>query len=423
MDLTAAAVAFTIHVAAAFTPAAPTVLAPSGSIATLAPTYKWTAVAGATDYYLWVTTDGRGPVIQRWYQNIAPDGCDSSMCSVTPQIVLRPNSSHTVWVQAWNPEDGYSEWSQGVQFSTGPYPPGPTAYTPSGVISTPQPPFNWQLDPLAYAYEIWVGRTGETTPVVREAFDTATYCLNGGCRAWLSVELPDGAYTFWVLPIYSLGSGNWGSPKTFTVAAPVPAAPQLIHFVNDMIAVTTPTSPSYSWSSAAGTWFYLWIESEDRVVLHTKWYRATDVCLLAIGSPPCIVQAAVELPLDKSYRWWVQAWNSRGYGPWSAPAMFHVTSHVPGAATPLAPSGPGADANPVFTWRRELSSRYYRLSVNRVGGALVATDFLTALWICDWTTCSYRLGLNLPPGSYEFRLVGVNEPGVGPWSQPMEFQR
>ncbi len=54
-------------------PAAPTLVSPTGSIATTKPAYTWSAVATATYYYLWVEGSGGG-LIRTWY-TAAAVGC------------------------------------------------------------------------------------------------------------------------------------------------------------------------------------------------------------------------------------------------------------------------------------------------------------------------------------------------------------
>ena len=96
-------------------PAAPTVSAPSGTSTSTRPTYTWSAVTGATQYYLWVNTSAGAAVIQTWH--VASTVCGSSTCSVTPATTLAAGTSHTVWVQGWNTA-GTGPFSAGKTFTT-----------------------------------------------------------------------------------------------------------------------------------------------------------------------------------------------------------------------------------------------------------------------------------------------------------------
>jgi hypothetical protein len=80
-------------------PGAPTLVSPTGTIATQSPTYTWNAVSAAVDYQLWV--DGPlGNVYSAWFN--ASNVCSGSTCSVTPVLVLSPNTTYTWKVQARN---------------------------------------------------------------------------------------------------------------------------------------------------------------------------------------------------------------------------------------------------------------------------------------------------------------------------------
>ena len=93
----------------------PSSVAPSGTITTATPTYKWNAVAGSTWYYLWVN-DSAGNRIKQWY-TAADAGCPSGIgtCSVIPASVLNSGAG-LWWIQTWN-DDGYGPWSSPKVFT------------------------------------------------------------------------------------------------------------------------------------------------------------------------------------------------------------------------------------------------------------------------------------------------------------------
>jgi hypothetical protein len=97
-------------------PGPATLISPSGSISTTAPTYTWNAVSSATWYYLWVndSTTAAGK-IKTWY-TAAQAGCasGSGTCSVTPSTVLAQGACQW-WIQTWN-DAGYGPWSSGMSF-------------------------------------------------------------------------------------------------------------------------------------------------------------------------------------------------------------------------------------------------------------------------------------------------------------------
>lgn len=97
---------------------APTPTAPTGTITTSQPTFSWNHVPSAYWFYLWVTNDATGYVLDQWYN--AYEVCVGGVCSVTPPLDL-PDGSYTFWVQAWTPlpftAGTYSPWSVGTSFT------------------------------------------------------------------------------------------------------------------------------------------------------------------------------------------------------------------------------------------------------------------------------------------------------------------
>lgn len=84
--------------------------------------------------------------------------------------------------------------------------------------------------------------------------------------------------------------------------------------------------PSFKWGTVSGsTWYYLWINGPSGTVF-TKWYTATE----ATYDLGCLINPSPSLTLDPgiTYTWWIQTWNDAGYGPWSDPMIFTVTSNA-----------------------------------------------------------------------------------------------
>jgi hypothetical protein len=91
-------------------------LGPSGTVSTTLPTYQWSAVTGADEYYLWVRGPSMTPVVQQWLNAAAL--CSGGVCSVTPSTALA-TGSHRWWVQARN-ATGTGPWSAHMDFTVVP---------------------------------------------------------------------------------------------------------------------------------------------------------------------------------------------------------------------------------------------------------------------------------------------------------------
>jgi hypothetical protein len=92
----------------------PQPLTPGGTIGSGAIEFGWTAVSGATDYYIWVNDSSGRPRVKQWLR--ASDACTvSGICTrtLTPQLSAGTGSW---WVQAWSPTLGYGLWSTPLTF-------------------------------------------------------------------------------------------------------------------------------------------------------------------------------------------------------------------------------------------------------------------------------------------------------------------
>jgi hypothetical protein len=114
----------------------------------------------------------------------------------------------------------------------------------------------------------------------------------------------------------SAGYGPWSSGMNFNTTIPtVPTAATLV----------SPTGsggsnpPVYTWNKVTGvTWYYVWVNGSSGNVFK-QWYEASAVC----GLSTCSVTQPSSLA-NGSYVWWVQTWNSAGYGPWSSSLNFSI---------------------------------------------------------------------------------------------------
>jgi hypothetical protein len=307
-------------------PAAATLQAPSGTITTSRPTYTWNAVTCATWYYLWVNGPS-GNVIKQWY-TAAQANCasETGTCAVTPSTTLA-NGNHTWWIQTWN-SAGYGPWSSGLSFTVSAPPPATTLVAPSGTSCDATPTYIWNAVSSATWYYLWVN--GPSGNVVKQWYTAAqAHCASGTgtCAVAPATTLASGSSIWWIQTWNSVGYGPWSAGKRFTVTpGSVPGAVTLI----SPTGTTTNPPPYYWWyEDSCATWYYLWVNGPSGTPVIKKWYTAAQAQCTGTW---CWVTNVTTLPAGTN-TWWVQTWNSAGYGPWSAGMGFTVSA----SAEALAP--------------------------------------------------------------------------------------
>jgi hypothetical protein len=285
-------------------PDAPPLIGPVGDIgAVYNPTYEWTEVDGAAEYYLYVVGPG-GPVISKWYQ--AANVCSGGTCSVTPSTTLG-GGTHTMEMLSYN-SAGYT-WSAKNTFSTTPFtkPAAPNLIGPTGYISSDyNPTYRWSEVSGATEYYLYV--VGPSGAVVSKWYQAANVCSGGTCSARPGTTLGGGAHTMEVLS-YNPAGYTWSSKLSFSTKEPLkPAAATLIGPSGSVPSY----APTYQWSEAdMATWYYLYLVGPDGAVT-SRWYQAYNICV----SGTCAIPSDILLNND-SYTWWLLPWNVAGYGAWS----------------------------------------------------------------------------------------------------------
>lgn len=96
-------------------PAIPALVAPSGTITTRTPTYRWNSAEGAAWYEVWVGTATSVAFNQAYAASSL--GCPSAhqICTLTTTLALA-DGTRTWFVRGWSPL-GYGPWSSGMTFT------------------------------------------------------------------------------------------------------------------------------------------------------------------------------------------------------------------------------------------------------------------------------------------------------------------
>jgi len=172
--------------------------------------------------------------------------------------------------------------------------------------------------------------------------------------------------------------------------------------------------PTYTWNQVSGsTWYYLWVNGPSGNVIK-KWYTSAQA---NCNGSTCSVKHGTVLS-GGSHTWWIQTWNSSGYGPWSAAKYFNTTSPmpIPGSTGLISPSGSGQGNQPTFTWNQVNGATWYYLWVSTNSGTFYTKWYTSASVNCNGSTCSVKPAIWLPGGYTRWWIQTWNPSGYGPWS-------
>ena len=227
-------------------------------------------------------------------------------------------------------------------------PPGPaTLISPSGSSSSATPTYTWNAVATATWYYLWVNDSANSDGKIKTWYTAGQVgCPSGTgtCSVTPATALAPGQAQWWIQTWNEVGYGLWSDGMSFTVSGSPQAASEILPFG------TTGNAPNFIWREvSSASWYYLWVNGPSGTPLIQQWYASAQA---KCGNGDCAVPASITLA-DGSYTWWVQTWNSSGYGPWSTGMTFTVSGCRPGATALIQPSGSSAQpASLVLVVRR-----------------------------------------------------------------------
>ena len=182
--------------------AAPAIVTPTtGGTFDRTPTFAWTAIGGATNYDIWVSSRTTNTIVLR----------NQFVTATTVTAATDfPNGDYTVWVRAQNGSQ-FSAWSAPRLFSVG-TPPKITSPTANGTTGN-KPTFVWTSITGTERYELWVANAATNVRVIYlTSLTTTNYTA--------TTALAAGTYRVWVRAVSTMGEATaWSTDVRFTVAA------------------------------------------------------------------------------------------------------------------------------------------------------------------------------------------------------------
>ena len=355
-------------------------LAPAPNAFTLRPTFRWTAIAGATSYKIHInnSTTGKSPYLL----------ATSNTAEFTP-ITDMEIGKFTMWIMPVYAV-GESVWSAPQTFNILV---APTWQPMQRTQLTARPTLSWNALPGAVSYDIWADNfsTRQQQTIRRTVTGTT----------WTSdVDLPIGVHRFWFRGLDAKNVPNtWSVLQEFLVVPVVtPLTPGASLF---------DTTPEFTWQSVTGAASYdLTVRNatSNAVVIEQKNITATRFTP-QIGLP------------TGSYKWFVFAVSPASIGSIRSGAATTRDVFIGGRPTLLAPSGPGQSSRPEFRWGLVDDAVSYTLYVARPSGS----NYVKVLETTGLTTLSWQPTNPIAGGSYRVWVAAVSGTGVPVWSNPLDF--
>jgi uncharacterized protein (DUF1800 family) len=292
--------------------------------------------------------------------------------------------------------------------------------SPSGNITDTTPTYQWNAVADASWYYLWVNDS--TGNKIKKWYTAAEVgCPNGSgtCSVTSTTVLKQGMGKWWILTWNSTGYGNWSSALQFNTASEaLPVAASLVS-PNGNITKATPT---YQWNAVSNaTWYYLWVNDSTGNKIK-KWYTAEEVGCSS-GVDRCSITSKTALNAG-SAKWWIQTWNSTGYGPWSTASLFMLdSSNIPVAASLILPKGEIADTTPTYQWNAVANATWYYLWVNDSTGNRIKKWYTAEQVGCNSGTgiCSITSTEVLKQGTGQWWVRTWSRSGYGPWSSALTY--
>ncbi len=342
---------------------APTPSGPSGTIATIIPTFSWNAVTGAASYEIWLTDQTTGAT------STVPNLAGTSWA---PTKGLNLGDKYVWWVGAV--QGNTIAWDSAQTFTI-----QPTALSPSGTSASTLPTFTWNSLTGANNYELWL--TDQTTGV------TLTPAVSGGSWTPTTPLVPGDNYIWWIGASKGAGAFAWSSPQTFTIA-PLASAPG---------GTSASTLPTFTWTGVSGINTYeIWLTDQT-----------TGMTLTPSVTGGSWTPTTPLIPGD-NYIWWIGASKGAGAFAWSTSQNFTIASTAGG------PNGTIATTLPTFTWNSVTGVSTYEIWLTDQTTGLTVTPAVTN---GSWTPSTPLV----PGDNYIWWLGAGKGAGAFSWSNARTF--
>jgi protocatechuate 3,4-dioxygenase beta subunit len=287
--------------------------------------FQWTEDGPSTWYLLQVRDEGNMLVVNTWYDENDQDDrfggeavtCTSGTCAVSHSL---PNGWYTWTVIGWNDPAGNGPGNAPASFHSGYVTPGSVGLiAPVGIVNTNDLTFQWEFDPFATHYELWIDYPdgGHSDQMLIPG--TGGLSCDASTCTFTGLKLQNGTYEWWVQTWNTGVAGPWSPTPTtgvsFTINAP---ALGIITGIAPAEGGTAALTHTLSWvpDPYANTYHYRVNNANDDVIAQSI-LEPGDGGLVCTQSECTLT---ITVPSAGAYEWWVQGINAAGEpGSWSPP--------------------------------------------------------------------------------------------------------
>jgi len=240
-------------------------------------------------------------------------------------------------------------------------------------------------------------------------------------------SLDPGDYTWRILCRKCNSNDQLSLPMEFTVctSSSLPGRATLISPKDNIGSL----NPTFVWMPVTGCTLYrlkvAYANLPNEPIFVSDDLNVEDVFSEADSLCTYTPDLGLDLEAGTYYRWWIQAINCKGEGPWSYYKNFRYLNRPPGRSTPQSPQGLISTNTPIFTWTTASAATEYHLEVINDNDEIVDEGWFDADKVTKGLKCSAML-TPLPDDDivYYWRIQAINDAddGEGPWSSYRYFE-
>jgi len=379
-------------------------VSPTGTVATVTPTFTWPAVAGANYYVLKVTDKTTNRLVLN-LTNLA-----SAIYTLTSAQALTPGHSYTWTAQGVTSSNNTVSAISNEAFSVAalgvPVPVGP-----SGPTATDMPTFTWTAvtdatHTAAGHFTLKVTDTKTHTVLTIPNVTGTSYTLST-----VQALTPGHSYTWSVAAVSSNGlatvSSNTSSNPTFTV---------------EQMAVPTPTGPTGTMTTDRPTFTWIPLINANFTAPGTYTLKVTDKTtgqVITIGKlvgTSYTLTAAQALTPGHKYTWSVTAVSTNGMATIASNSKnFSIAALTAPVLVSVSAANP-----PTFTWQPVTDANHYDLKIlNSAGQAVVSEPVVPGT---SYTLTSTQANALKSGQDYTWYVAAFSTNGKGiNWSLGQKF--